>query len=70
MERQNPLDEINSEKRVNEVISRDEERPTTALSQAEALILELPPDHEGRREWLIRFGRSADAKALREKTTT
>lgn len=68
MERSNTLDSINSEDRVNDIISRDEEAPLTdsgsALRMAEDLILQLPSAHEGRRQWLMQFGQSAEAKAL------
>lgn len=35
------------------------------VRQAEALILQLPPGHEGRNSWLLQFGSGEDAKALR-----
>ena len=69
METEGTLGDINSETHVNETISRDEENPaqntTLALQMAEDLILQLPPSHEGRRQWLRLFGQSAEAKALR-----
>ena len=71
MKPESTLDKINSEDRVNDTISRDEETPlndaTSALGMAEDLILQLPQSHEGRREWLRQFGQSAEAKNLREQ---
>lgn len=64
------LDEINSEEHVNEIISRDEENAkeeSPALQMAEDLILQLPPDHEGRNRWLTSYGNSHEAKALQQK---
>lgn len=64
------LDEINSEDHVNEIISRDEENvkeESPALQMAEDLILQLPPDHEGRNRWLNSYGNSREAKALQQK---
>lgn len=71
MKDKNILDQINSEDKVNSIISRDEESSVSDTSQAfemaEDLILQLPEEHEGRRNWLTRFGRSAAAKNLRNK---
>ena len=71
MKEKNVLDEINREDNVNAIISRDEESAVSdtsqALEMAEELILQLPEDHEGRRTWLTRFGRSAAAKNLRSE---
>lgn len=65
------LDEINNNEHVNEAISRDEENRlkdadvSRALLMAEDLILQLPAGHEGRRQWLIRFGQSDEADSMR-----
>ena len=34
---------------------------------AEGLIRQLPVDHDGRNTWLLNYGQSDEAKALREK---
>lgn len=66
----NSLDQINSEEKVNSIISRDEESTvkdtSLALETAEELILKLPKEHEGRENWLMRFGHSAEAKNLQQ----
>ena len=32
---------------------------------AESLIVQLPPEHEGRNSWLLNFGAGEDAEVLR-----
>lgn len=34
---------------------------------AEKLILQLPKDHDGRNTWLLNYGKSEEATALRKK---
>ena len=34
---------------------------------AEALILQLPKNHDGRNSWLLNYGRGEEAKVLRAK---
>lgn len=34
---------------------------------AEGLIKQLPPEHEGRNTWLINYGKSDEAKVLRNR---
>ena len=67
----NSLDQINSEEKVNSIISRDEESTvkdtSAALEMAEELILSLPKEHEGREKWLTLFGHSAEAKNLQQR---
>jgi hypothetical protein len=69
MENKNTLDEINSAQNINKAISEDEEREGNndfaGMLMAEDLILQLPKDHEGRKQWLRQFGQSAEAKELR-----
>ena len=71
MKAKGTLDKINSEDRVNEIISRDEESPikqsSPALQMAEDLIRQLPPSHEGRNEWLKNYGESEEARRLQRK---
>lgn len=67
------LDKINSEDHVNEIISRDEEASvkgdsSAALQIAEDLIRQLPPSHEGRNEWLRKYGSSEEAVKLQQKS--
>ena len=63
------LEEINGEKSINDAISRDEETEQSDLSagihSAEELILQIPPTNQLRNEWLIKYGRSAEAKQLK-----
>jgi hypothetical protein len=37
------------------------------LRWAEALILQLPADHDGRNSWLMNYGRAEEARRLRAK---
>lgn len=37
------------------------------VKQAEGLIRQLPPRHDGRNTWLLNYGRSAEAERLRER---
>lgn len=71
MKAKGTLDKINSEDRVNEIISRDEEASvkgsSPALHIAEDLIRQLPPSHEGRNEWLKNYGESDEARRLQQK---
>lgn len=66
------LDKINSEDHVNEIISRDEEAvkgdSSAALQIAEDLIRQLPQSHEGRNEWLRKYGSSEEAVKLQQKS--
>jgi hypothetical protein len=65
------LSEINSEYNINEIISRDEETAPAdmpmAVLAAEDLILQLPAEHEGRRQWLLKYGHSQEAQRLKSK---
>ena len=69
MKDKSALDQINAEEKVNPVISQDEDSAvkdtSMALEMAEALILQLPEGHEGRNEWLTRFGQSGESRNLR-----
>jgi hypothetical protein len=71
MKKKSSLDQINDEENVNPVISQDEdsavEDTSMALEMAEALILQLPEGHEGRNNWLARFGQSGAAKNSRRQ---
>ena len=71
MKGKSSLDQINDEENVNPVISQDEESAVEdtamALEMAEALILQLPEGHEGRAEWLARFGQSGESRNRRRK---
>ena len=37
------------------------------VNWAEGLILQLPKEHDGRNSWLLNYGTSEEAVALREK---
>lgn len=71
MKPKNTLEQINDEGKINAVISHDEESAAKdtgmALEMAEALILQLPQDLQGRDEWLTKFGQSPEAHNLRRK---
>lgn len=36
------------------------------VKSAESLIQQLPKDHDGRNSWLLNYGKSKEAKNLRE----